>query len=72
MKKILLTVSAGLVIAILAVILIANRPGDASQSCQGFYAGMEDPRCVQPCLQRRDLVVEPLQLLAALLQVFSD
>jgi pimeloyl-ACP methyl ester carboxylesterase len=32
-----------LVIANLAVTLVASRPGDASQSCQEFIAGMENP-----------------------------
>ena len=29
--------------AILGITLMANRPGDASESCHEFYAGMEDP-----------------------------
>ena len=43
MKKITLIILAVLLVTVLGVALIANRPGDASQSCQEFYAGMENP-----------------------------
>ncbi|MBN2002008.1 MAG: hypothetical protein JXA21_01520 [Anaerolineae bacterium] len=33
----------GLLVAILGIVLITNRPGNASLSCQEFYAGMENP-----------------------------
>jgi len=43
MKKIMLIILAVLLVAILGIVLVANRPGDASQSCLEFYAGMENP-----------------------------
>jgi pimeloyl-ACP methyl ester carboxylesterase len=42
-KRATLIVLAGFLAAILGIVLIANRRGDASQSCQEFYAGMENP-----------------------------
>ena len=43
MRKITLIILAVLLVTVLGVALIANRPGDASQSCQEFYAEMENP-----------------------------
>jgi pimeloyl-ACP methyl ester carboxylesterase len=42
-KTITLIILAGSLIAILGIAWIANRPGDASQSCREFYAGMANP-----------------------------
>jgi pimeloyl-ACP methyl ester carboxylesterase len=43
LKTATIAILACCLIAILGIILMANRPGDASASCQEFYAGMEDP-----------------------------
>jgi pimeloyl-ACP methyl ester carboxylesterase len=43
MKRIALIILAGLLVVALGIVLFATRPGDASQSCQAFYAGMENP-----------------------------
>lgn len=43
LKTITIILLAGLLITALGIVVIANRPGDASGSCQEFYAGMEDP-----------------------------
>jgi pimeloyl-ACP methyl ester carboxylesterase len=42
-KTITIILLAGLLITALGIVVIANRPGDASGSCQEYYAGMEDP-----------------------------
>jgi len=41
--KTALLVLAGLLIIVLGVVLVASRPGDASRSCQEYYAGRERP-----------------------------
>jgi pimeloyl-ACP methyl ester carboxylesterase len=43
LKVVTIILLAGLLITALGIVVIANRPGDASASCQEFYAGMEDP-----------------------------
>jgi pimeloyl-ACP methyl ester carboxylesterase len=43
MKKRLIIILAGFLIAIITVFLIATRPGDQSHSCMEFYAGMDAP-----------------------------
>lgn len=43
MKKIFLISMAALLISILCISVIAMRPGDQSQSCLEYYAGMENP-----------------------------
>lgn len=41
MKKITLIILAVLLVAVLGVVLFANRPGDTSQSCQEYYGEMK-------------------------------
>jgi pimeloyl-ACP methyl ester carboxylesterase len=41
-KVIASIILAGSLIGFVAIVLVANRPRDASQSCQEFYAGMEN------------------------------
>jgi pimeloyl-ACP methyl ester carboxylesterase len=43
MKKPARTMLAGLLVALLGLVLFVHRPGDASPSCLDFYAGMENP-----------------------------
>jgi pimeloyl-ACP methyl ester carboxylesterase len=43
LKTITLIILAGLLIAALGIVWVANRPGDASPSCREFYGGMENP-----------------------------
>lgn len=43
MKRKLLIPIVIVIVVIFSIVLIAMRPGDQSQSCLEFYAGMENP-----------------------------